>query len=46
MGIGFYLGVMKTFWNWIELVIVQQRERSKCSFKTVSFMLHEFCLNF
>lgn len=49
MGTGFYGRAMKGFWNWIEVVVAQYSECSKCHriahFKMVHFMLVEFYLN-
>lgn len=49
MGMGFYFRVMKVFWNWVEVVVAQYCECSKCHwiahFKMVHFMLVEFYLN-
>lgn len=33
------------FRNQTEMVVAQYSECTKCCFKTVNFMLHEFCLN-
>ena len=42
---GFPFGVMKTFWNYIELVVVQRCEYTKCHW-IEWLMLCEFHLTF